>query len=104
MYKGDSRITYHPVASFVCFVRHQIRKDSNGLIILPGLNVACQLVQFLNRIGLEKIFVVEVIEQNVKSLLSVYYVLLVLCWRFGLDALHVCVKHFVNPAGSVRDV
>ena len=63
-----------------------------------------QLVQLFNGIRLDNAFIVQVIEQDVESLLRVDDVLLVLCWRLGLDALHVCLKHFVNPAGPLRYV
>lgn len=101
---NESFHTDHPVAPFIRLVCHQIREDSNGFVILLALDVIYQLVQLFDCIRLEKVFIVEVVEQNVESLLGIYHMLFVLCWCFGFHSLHICIKHLIDPAGTVWNV
>jgi hypothetical protein len=96
--------TYQPVAPLIRLVRHQVRENGSGLIILSSLKVARQLVQRLDRVRLEQILVVEMVEQNVEALFGIDNVLLVVCWRFRLHTLHLNFEDLVQWTGNIGDV
>ena len=79
--------TYHPVATLIRLIGHQIRKYCDRSIILLGLDVSREFVHALDSIGLEQILVVKVVKQDVEALLGICNVLLVLCWCPRLDPL-----------------
>ena len=91
-------LTYQPIATLIILVDVQIRKDGDGIIVLSCLDVTSELVHRLDRVGLQEVFIVQVVKQNIKSLLSIGNVLLVLGWRASLDTLHLCLEDFVDWA------
>ena len=100
-------MTYQPVTALVVFVRHQIREVGLRCIVLSSLDIVGKLSHLLNSIGLEQVLVVEMVEQDVQSLLGIGNVLPVLCWSLGLDTLQVGLKDLIDGTrrvGNVRPV
>lgn len=60
------------------------------------MDVGRQFIHLLNSVRLEKILVVKMVEQDVKSLLSVGNVLPVLGGGFALDALKLCIENLID--------
>lgn len=76
------------------------------MVILSGLDVARQLVQLLDGIRLD-IIVVEMVEEDVQTLLGIDHMRLELFRCLRLHALHVCVQDVVNwlrACGDVRSI
>jgi hypothetical protein len=90
--------THHPVTALVRLIRHQVREDRHGVVVLLCLDTACQLVHLLDRVRLQQVLIVQVVEENVESLLGVGNVLFVLCRGLGLYALQVCLQNLEDGA------
>ena len=71
---------------------------------MPSLNVASKLIHLLDRVGLEKVLVVEMVEQDVEALLGVGNMLLVLRRSLRLHALHVGIEDLVDGTRCVGNV
>jgi hypothetical protein len=97
-------LAYHPVAALIGLVGHQLREDGNSRVKLLALDVGRQLIHLLNRVRLEEILVVQMVKQNVESLLSVGNVLPVLCGSLALDSLKLCIENLIDRSRSIGDV
>ena len=80
-------MTYHPSTPLIRLVRHDIRENRDRIIIPPALNMSREFIQLRNRIRFKEVFVVEVIKQNIESLLRINNVLFKLSRCFALNAL-----------------
>jgi hypothetical protein len=96
--------THHPVTALVRLVRHQVRENCHSVVVLLGLDAARQLVHLLDRVRLEQVLVVQVVEEDVESLLGVGNVLLVLRRCLGLYALQFCLQNLVDGTRCIRNV
>jgi hypothetical protein len=94
----------HPIATLIILVRHQVREDGSGLIVASGLYVGCQRSHRLDSVRLQKILVVQVIEEDIQALLCVGDVLFVLSWGASFYALHICLEDLIDRTGCGWDM
>jgi hypothetical protein len=93
-----------PIDQLITLIRVEVQVNRIRLVKLPGLNVARQLYHLLDRIGLEQILIIQMVEQDVEALLRVHNVRTVVRGHFGLDALDFRVQEFVDRTRGVGDV
>jgi hypothetical protein len=62
---NDRKVLYHPVTALISPVRHDINVDCTSRLVVTCLDGAGELHHVLNGIGLEKVFIVEVVEEEV---------------------------------------
>lgn len=63
--------THHPVTALVGPVGHDVNVNSARGIVVTGLDSAGQVRHILDRVGLEQVLVVQVVEENVQPALSI---------------------------------
>jgi hypothetical protein len=70
-FKGNAGATYHPLPAFFRLIRQDIQMNSLRCRVVPNLNRPGELQDVLYSVWFQKVFVVEVIEKYVQSLLGI---------------------------------
>jgi hypothetical protein len=98
------QISYHPVTTLVRAVTIDFNLYSLGCGVVFSLDSPRQLRQVSNSLRLDEFLVVQVIKQNVQTLLGVLHLGREGCWRRSSNALHILRQNFYQLLRVGRDV
>lgn len=97
-------MTYHPVSTFFRLLALNIHLHFRCHIVLLCLQCLGQFSQSLDSVRFQKLPVVEVIEQEVQSLLCVLDLGMERRGRLGCNTLHIAAKDFYHQLGRGWDL
>lgn len=84
---NQSLHAHHPVAALFDFVRVHVHLDFAGTLEVPALQSSSQFADLRDGVWLQEILVVEVVKQDIESLLRVNNLSLE---RGGCSSFHTC--------------
>lgn len=88
--------THHPVTTLIRAIGQNVHVDVLGRLVVPGLDGLGQLDHVSDRVGLQQVLVVEVVEEDIQSPLRIVNLRLERRRRTRLDSLHVCRQNLID--------
>jgi hypothetical protein len=107
IYSISNRASYHPIATFVSFLSLYINLHLRRCIIVLRLDSLSKFVKSSNCVRLHKLFIIQVVEEDIESFLCILYLGCECRRSFRGDSLHVAsenLDHSLSTQGNVRSV